>query len=309
MNYQNIENEIKQYSEYFKLNQNILSKLSIYYKETGKQGLQFAIKIKKHLDDIYIEILKQDRNTTYNKFLLSFYIEKKNFIEKLKSFFINIEKNLGDKIAEYEKNYKNKCKDILVNFNILNKNLFENKSQLDKWKNQYFTLCKNSSDYEKKIISFQNQPDKEENLIKFKTQYMKNEELKNLKKKNYYQEQIKLNKLLESSELNYKKIIDLIEKENVEKMKYVGNIIKDSNQNFLTFTQSFIEHLKEIEELKTILNAKRDWKDIKKTYNFSYDQGINKDKRFLLEEFLDYDSMKNNQDLNNINEMKKMMKN
>ena len=299
MNYQNIENEIKQYSEYFKLNQNILSKLSIYYKETGKQGLQFAIKIKKHLDDIYIEILKQDRNTTYNKFLLSFYIEKKNFIEKLKSFFINIEKNLGDKIAEYEKNYKNKCKDILVNFNILNKNLFENKSQLDKWKNQYFTLCKNSSDYEKKIISFQNQPDKEENLIKFKTQYMKNEELKNLKKKNYYQEQIKLNKLLESSELNYKKIIDLIEKENVEKMKYVGNIIKDSNQNFLTFTQSFIEHLKEIEELKTILNAKMDWKDIKKTYNFSYDQGINKDKRFLLEEFLDYDSMKNNQDLNN----------
>ena len=305
MNYQNIENEIKQYSEYFKLNQNILSKLSIYYKETGKQGLQFAIKIKKHLDDIYIEILKQDRNTTYNKFLLSFYIEKKNFIEKLKSFFINIEKNLGDKIAEYEKNYKNKCKDILVNFNILNKNLFENKSQLDKWKNQYFTLCKNSSDYEKKIISFQNQPDKEENLIKFKTQYMKNEELKNLKKKNYYQEQIKLNKLLESSELNYKKIIDLIEKENVEKMKYVGNIIKDSNQNFLTFTQSFIEHLKEIEELKTILNAKRDWKDIKKTYNFSYDQGINKDKRFLLEEFLDYDSMKNNQDLNNINEHSK----
>ena len=303
MNYQNIENEIKQYSEYFKLNQNILSKLSIYYKETGKQGLQFAIKIKKHLDDIYIEILKQDRNTTYNKFLLSFYIEKKNFIEKLKSFFINIEKNLGDKIAEYEKNYKNKCKDILVNFNILNKNLFENKSQLDKWKNQYFTLCKNSSDYEKKIISFQNQPDKEENLIKFKTQYMKNEELKNLKKKNYYQEQIKLNKLLESSELNYKKIIDLIEKENVEKMKYVGNIIKDSNQNFLTFTQSFIEHLKEIEELKTILNAKMDWKDIKKTYNFSYDQGINKDKRFLLEEFLDYDSMKNNQDLNNINDI------
>ena len=197
MNYQNIENEIKQYSEYFKLNQSILSKLSNYYKETGKQGIQFAIKIKKHLDDIYIEILKQDRNTTYNKFLISFYNEKKNFIEKLKTFFVNIEKNLGDKIAEYEKNYKNKCKDILVNFNILNKNLFENKSQLDKWKNQYFTLCKNSSDYEKKIISFQNQPDKEENLIKFKMQYMRNEELKNLKKKNYNQEQIKLNKLLE----------------------------------------------------------------------------------------------------------------
>ena len=300
MNYQNLENEAKTYSDLFKLNQNFLFKLSNYYKETGKLGVQFAIKIKKYLDDIYMDILKQDRNTTYNKFLINFYNQKKNFIEKLKTFFTNIEKNFGDKLAEYEKYYKNKSKDILVKFNLLYKNLSENKSELDKWKNQYLTLCQNSSELEKKIISFQNQPDKKENLFKYKVQLMNNQELKDINKKNYYQEQTKLNKILESSELNYKNIISLIEKENIDQMKYVGNIINDSNQNFLTLTQDFIEHLKEIEKLKITLNAKKDWKDIKKAYSFSYEEGNNKEKRFLLEEFLDYDSFKNNEKLNHI---------
>ena len=301
MNYQNLENETKKYSDLFKLNQNFLFKLSNYYKETGKLGVQFTIKIKKYLDDIYMEILKQDRNTTYNKFLINFYNQKKNFIEKLKAFFTNFEKNFGDKIAEYEKDYKNKSKDILVKFNLLYKNLSENKSELEKWKNQYLTLCQNSSELEKKIISFQNQPEKKENLIKYKIQLMNNTELKDINKKNYYQEQTKLNKILESSEVNYKHITNLIEKENIEQMKYIGNIINDSNQSFLTLTQDFIEHLKEIEKLKIILNAKKDWKDIKKAFSFSYVEGINKEKRFILEEFLDYDSIKNSENLNNNN--------
>ena len=162
-------------------------------------------------------------------------------------------------------------------------------------------MCQNSSELEKKIISFQNQPEKKENLIKYKIQLMNNTELKDINKKNYYQEQTKLNKILESSEVNYKHITNLIEKENIEQMKYIGNIINDSNQSFLTLTQDFIEHLKEIEKLKIILNAKKDWKDIKKAFSFSYVEGINKEKRFILEEFLDYDSIKNSENLNNNN--------
>ena len=300
MNYQNLEKESKKYSENFKLNQNFLFKLSNYYKETAKLGVQFANKVRKCLDDIYMEILKQDRNTTYNKFLINFYNQKKNFIEKFKTLFTNIEKNFGDKLEEYEKDYKNKSKEIIAKFNSLHKNLSENKSQLDKWKNQYLALCQNSNELEKKIISFQNQPEKLENLMKYKVQYMNNKELKDIKRKNYYQEQIKLNKILESSELSYKNIIDFIERENIEQMKCVGNIINDSNQNLLTFSQDFIDHLKEIEKLKITLNARKDWKDFKKTYSFSYIEANNKEKKFLLEEFLDYDSIKNNIDLSNI---------
>ena len=300
MNYQNLEKESKKLSENFKSNQNFLFKFSNYYKETAKLGIQFAIKVRKCLDDIYMEILKQDRNTTYNKFLINFYNQKKNFIEKIKTLFTNIEKNFGDKLEQYEKDYKNKSKEIIVKFNSLHKNLSENKSQLDKWKNKYLDLCQHANELEKKIISFQNQPEKIDNLMKIKEQYMNNNELKDIKKKNYYQEQIKLNKILESSELTYQNIIDLIERENIEQMKCVGNIIKESNQNLMTFSQDFINHLNEIEKLKVTLNARKDWKDFKKTYSFSYIEGNNKEKRFILEEFLDYDSIKNNIDLNNI---------
>ena len=48
MNYQNIENEIKKYSEFFKLSQNSISKLTTYYKEVGKGGAKFIDKIEQY---------------------------------------------------------------------------------------------------------------------------------------------------------------------------------------------------------------------------------------------------------------------
>ena len=57
MNYQNIENEIKKYSEFFKQSQNTISKLSNYYKETGKTGIKFVAKLKQNLDSSLIDNL------------------------------------------------------------------------------------------------------------------------------------------------------------------------------------------------------------------------------------------------------------
>ena len=73
MNYQNIENEIKKYSDFFKLSQNSIFKLSNYYKEISKQGIKFINKIKQSLDAFYLDILKEDRTTTYNKLLINIY--------------------------------------------------------------------------------------------------------------------------------------------------------------------------------------------------------------------------------------------
>ena len=70
MNYQNIENEIKKYSEFFKLSQNSISKLTTYYKEVGKGGTKFIDKIKQYLDEFYYEVLTYvngDYNTKSNK--------------------------------------------------------------------------------------------------------------------------------------------------------------------------------------------------------------------------------------------------
>ena len=301
MNYQNIENEIKKYSEFFKQSQNTISKLANYYKETGKTGIKFVAKLKQNLDEFYMEIIKEERNTTYNKLLMNFYNEKKNFIEIIKIFFTNTEKNFGDKLLEYEKEYKNKSKDFINKLSNINTNLTEHKIQLDKWKNQYLDFCKASLEIEKKIKLLENEPEKIDAINKLKLQLKKNEEIKELKKKNYKNEQIQLNRLLDFTENGYYNIIDTIEQENLNKMQYMVNIIKDSNQNFISFMHNLAEHLNKIEILKSALNAKKDWKSLKKNFDFSYESGINKEKRFILEEFLDYDLMKNNVNNTNIN--------
>ena len=105
-----------------------------------------------------------------------------------------------------------------------------------------------------------NQPEKIDAINKLKLQLKKNEEIKELKKKNYKNEQIQLNRLLDFTENGYYNIIDTIEQENLNKMQYMVNIIKDSNQNFISFMHNLAEHLNKIEILKSALNAKKDWK-------------------------------------------------
>ena len=299
MNYQNIENETKKYSEYFKLSQNTLSKLSNYYKELGKNGIIFVNKIKKALDEFHIEVFKEERSTSYNKLLESFYNEKKNILEKLKEFFTNIEKNLGDKLIEYEKDYKNSSKEMILKLNNINKSISENKVQLDKWKNQYFSFCKNSMDLEKKIKSLKDNKEKE--ISKLNSELTKNEEMKDLKKKYYQEKQIEINRLLLSKETDYVNLIQKIEKENVDRMNNVSNTIKEQNKLSQSLVQDFIEHLNQIEKLKTNLNAKKDWFFLKNKFYFSNEETKNKEKRFIQEEFLDYDSMKNVSDFYKIN--------
>ena len=299
MNYQNIENETKKYSDFFKLSQNTLSKLSNYYKELGKHGTSFINKIKKALDEFHIEIFKEDRSTTYNKLLESFYNEKKNFFDKLKTFFTYIEKNFGDKLFEYEKDYKNKSKEMLLKLNNINKSISENKVQLDKWKNQYFSFCKNSIDIEKKIKSLKDNKEKE--ISKLNSQLTKNEELKDLKKKYYQEKQIEINKLLQSKETDYNNLMQKIEKENIDRMNNISNMFKEENKLSQTFLQDFTEHLNQIEKLKSNLNAKKDWNYLKNQFDFNVEETNNKEKRFIQEEFLDYDSMKNVADFYKIN--------
>ena len=306
MNYQNVEKEIKQYLEYFKLSQNTIIKLSNYYKEVAKQGKIFVSKIKQCLEDFYFTILKEERTTTYNKLLVQLYDEKKDFLEKIRLFFENIEKNFGGKLAEYEKDYRNKMKNLISEYNLIYDYLSKGKIKLDKWKNQYLDYCNNSIELEKKIKSFQDLEEKRDTINKLKTQLVQNEELKELKRKNYKEEQINLNKQLIFYETNYYDIIRAIENEDVEKMQYVISTCKDYNQNLALFLKNSNESLDKIDNLQKKLNAKNDWKTLRKLLSFNVEEDINKEKRFILEDFLDYDTIKKeeedkNNDLNNIN--------
>jgi hypothetical protein len=303
MNYQNIEIEIKKYSEYFKSSQNKISKLTNYYKEVGKRGIKFVNKINKPLDELYSEILKENRNTSYNKFLLNIYNTKKIFLEKIKLFFINIEKNLRDKFSEYEKDYKAKNKDLISKLNSINTSISDGKLQMDKSKNQYFEYCKSSKNIENKMKPLENNSEKKDVVDKLKTKLKINEDIKELRKNNYKTKQINLNKLLDISENSYLKLINEIEIKDIENMKNINSIlINDSSQILSLFIKDLNEYLKKIDSMKKILNAKIDWKNLKVEFNFNAEKNIIKEKRFLLEDFLDYDSINNEDNLNYIND-------
>ena len=310
MNYQNLEKEIKKYSEYFNHNQNTISKLSNYYKGVGKYGIKFINSLKQCLDEFNVEVLKGIGSTTYSKLLINIYNEKKSFIEKLRLFFTNIAINYGDKLAEYLSDYKRKSQELIVKFNLLNKGLKESKQQLDKWKEQYFDYCKSCLDLEHKIKPLLGQEEKKDLTNKLISQLNTNEEIKKIKKKNYKEEQTKLNKLLEFNEDTYIKITTSIENEDVERMQYISNFINNTNQNITGFIQDLNVYLNKINLLTKKLNAKNDWKTLRKEFDFSVEQDIGKNKRFILEEFLDYDTIKFSEDLtnrkNNMNNNKKL---
>ena len=309
MDFQNLEKEIKKYSDFFKGSQSTILKLSTFYKEIGKIGGKFADRMKKLLDEFYIDLMKEDRSTTFNKFLTNFYNEKTNFISKIKSYFLLLEKNYGERFSDFGKDHTNKNKDIISKLSKMNSSLIECKNQEDKWKNQYFDLCKSIVDTGKKIKHLEEnenseqggKQEKADTLNKLKIQLTKYKDLKELKKKNYKEEQIKLNKLLEANENNYTNIVNLIEKEYCNKMSFVQKVLKEINQTHLNFVNEFNETIKKVDSFQGNLNIKRDARSFKLDYDFYVKKDNSKtERRFVLEEFLDYDYViANNESSNN----------
>ena len=315
MNFQNIENEIKKYSDFFKNSQSTLLKLANYYKEIGKIGGKFAEKMKKLLDEFYIDLIKEDRSTTYNKLLTNFYNEKNRFITKIKSYFLLLEKNYGERLLDFEKDHAKKNKELITKITKLNSTLTDCKNNVDKWKNQYFDLCKNIVETSKKIKNLEEAQKNNQvrqgdadMLNKLNISLTKFKDLKELKKNYYKEETIKLNKLLESNEVNYANTVESISKENCNKINYVHKILNEINTSSTSFLNEFTEDIKKIETLRGDLNLRRDERYFKQDYNFY----INKDntkvyKRFVLEEFLDYDYVITNSE--NPNKKKESNKN
>ena len=308
MNFQNLEKEIKKYSDFFKGSQSTILKLATFYKEIGKIGGKFADRMKKLLDEFYIDLIKEDRSTTFNKLLTNFYNEKTHFINKIKSYFLLLEKNYGERLSDFGKDHTNKNKDIISKLSKMNSSLTECKSQEDKWKNQYFDMCKYIVDTSKKIKNLEEnenseqggKPETVETLNKLKIQLTKYKDLKELKKKNYKEEQIKLNKLLEANENNYTNILNLIEKEYCNKMSFVQKVLKEINQTHSNFVNEFNETIKKVDSFQDNLNIKRDARSFKLDYDFYVKKDNAKtEKRFVLEEFLDYDYVITNSENSN----------
>ena len=298
MNYQKLENEIKDYSNYFKYCDSITSKLSLFFKEFTKSGNKFILKTKKSLDDIYSEINKEEYfSSSLIKNLGNLCNEFKKMMNTLESLFTKIEKDIIDKITEFDKDYKTNNKNNLNKLSDLNTLLSDNRSKLEKIKNIYFDSCKTFTDFDKKFFSNKQKENiKEEELTKLKDQYEKLKQASEAKKISYRIEVTKLNDLLISNENNYVNIINMIAKQEENKTIFLIKILT-----------SFINGLKEYNSKSKELIGKNEKyiddiyyrRDIKLFSLYFNRINNNKEKsRFLFEEFLDYENFNKTPDYN-----------
>ena len=297
MDYQNLDQEIKEYLTYFKYCDSIYSKFSAFFKEYAQSGTKFILKSKKSIDEFCNEINRIEYfPTTLNKNLNNYCDEFKEILNKMQDIFTNVEKDIINKINEFENNYKNDYKNFLNQLNNLNIYLAENKNKLEKIKNNYFDSCKQVQEFNKKYISG---IPKEENL-KYSEQYEKLKQASEAKKVYYRIEVTKFNDLLLSNESYYLEIINSIAKQEENRSQFYANILLLLNNNIKHFNFETKDLIIKNEKFIDNIFTKRDIKMFSLYFNKTNN---NKDKnRFLCEEFFDFENISESISNNEIKE-------
>ena len=281
-----MDEEIKKHQVFIKQSESTLSKLSMFFKEIGKSGVKFMEKIQKSFDEFIIELKKEDNSTTMNISLLNLSNEFNIYFNKKKESFVSIEKKLGDKISEFEKDYKEKYRENIAKMSRLSSQINDSKTQLDKVKNEYFNSCKDILDLEKKM-----DPKKmnDEELVKMTEKKIKLKEISELKKSVYLKEVRNFNKLLDDNETDYLGIKAFFKNDQNDKILFYIEIMNLINSVCKFQIESLTNTLKKMNKYKEDINIRRDLKLFEQDFNFT--NNVTK-KRFVEEQFLNYELRK-----------------
>ena len=286
MSYGNIDEEVKKHQAFIKQNEITLSKLTSFIKEVGKNGVKFIEKIQKSFDEFIVELKKEDNSTTLNISLTNICNEFSLFFNKKKDSFVSIEKKLGEKMSEFEKDYKTKYRENISKIALLSTKINEKKIQVDKIKNEYFNSCKEILEIEKKI-----DPDKLNNddLLRLTDKKIKLKENSELKKDFYVKEVKNFNKLLEANETDYLGIKASFKNDQNDKILFYIEILNLINSVCKFQSENMMNTLKKMNKYKEDINIRRDLKLFEQDFNFM--NNVTK-RRFVEEQFLNYDLRK-----------------
>ena len=130
MSYGNMDEEIKKYQAFIKQSESTLGKLSSFMKEFGKNGIKFIEKVQKSFEEFTLELKKEDDSTTMNISLMNICNEFNSYFNKKKECFTSIDKKLGDKISDFEKDYKDKFRENISKMNKLSSRINNSKTQI-----------------------------------------------------------------------------------------------------------------------------------------------------------------------------------
>ena len=286
----NLEKEIKHYTEINKQSELTITKLYLFFRTFARDGIKLIDKTKKILEEFIAELRKEPSSTTNNISFLSLYNDLHRYIENFGNIFSSIDKNVGDKLESILKRMQNSNNEGMNKLTNLSNMIIENKLKLEKYKHNYFNSCKSVMEQEKIIIKLKdNKKIKEEDFIinnDLLSKYVSNSE----NQEGMYKTEInKFNKILESSEGEYSKIIQIFKDEYQNKLNGILEIYLNFKADISKTIEINVELIPKIDKAYKCLHIDKDVAAYSQLNNF-----LNENKRrFLMEKFLDYEIFKN----------------
>ena len=283
-----MDEEIKEHQTYLKQSEITIGKLSNFFKDFGKSGVKFVERAQKLFAEFLVELKKEDETTTLNISLANVYNEYTALLNKIKETFNSLDKAIGEKISEFEKNYKSKNKENVLKLTKISTKINESKQQLDKIKISYFDSCKETMDIEKKI-----DPKKlnDEDLRKLTEKKIKAKENEEDKKDIYQKEVKKFNQLLDELETEYMATKALFKNDQNDKLIFFIDILGNLNTTSKKHIEDLNNDIAQINKIKESINIRRDLKLF--DHDFNHLNTATK-KRFMQEHFLNYELRRRN---------------
>jgi hypothetical protein len=283
MSYGNMDEEIKEHQAFLKQSEITIGKLSLFVREFGKNGVKFIESSQKKMDEFFSELKKEDNSTTLSISLGHIYNEYTSFFKKMKAFFDSIDKTIGGKITDFEKDYKTKNKENLAKLSKLSMQINERKKKLDEVKNGYFDASREIKEIEKKM-----DPNKlkDDELLKMTQKKISAKEISEERKSQYQREVRDFNNFLETKEDEYLSTKAFFKNDQNDKLLFYIDILSNSNAIIKERNEVMEFTIKKVNKYKEDINIRRDLK--------LFDQDFNRinsstKKRYMKEHFLNYD--------------------
>lgn len=285
-----LETEIKVYNNLIKEQEISMTKLYLFFKTITTNGFKFVEQSKKALEEYYIGLKKENSSATHIICLTNFYNGINKYFDKMKVTFQNLDNKCANKILEFSNNFKTNITKSINNISNIDMRLKEQKINLEKAKNDYFNANKNATSQESKIIHLKESKNKKEEEFKKNNDILEkyNETLDSMKSI-YLVEINKYNKFSVNYEKNYNIEVEKIYKEHEKKIVFFYEILNNFKKEINDFGDSNKDVANLIEKLNKSTNIERDVSLFKDENNFCNENN----KRFILEEFLNYEVFKN----------------
>ena len=282
----NLESEIKTYTNLFKQHDIALNKLNQFFKTLSINGIKFAEKSKKSLEDFFIELKNENSSATHIICLSNFYNGLKTYFDKMKTIFQNIDTSCAEKASEFSANFKTKNNESINSIYKLNTKLKEETSNLEKTKFDYFNANKVADqDY----LKTQKETKKEEEMKKNKEIYEKSCKNLDIMKEKYFLKINSFNKNLALIEKNYGSIVTKIYSEQEKKISFYHEVLNNLKIQINNISEANKDIINILEKINKSQNVERDVGLFKDDYNY-----LDENKqRFIFESFLDYEVFRN----------------